>query len=224
MARSLFTQRKSKRGHHSLIQIVRRVLRKPEFLLVGVWKFDYQAAQKHSPQLTGLEIRELTLADQDEISSLAEFGFYTHTEEDVKQNLLQGEKCFIAKYNGQVISAFWMTGGGFFDGYLQQDFKLANHERYFLGAYTKKEFRKLGVLESLIREMPRLSGNLGFPICALVFIRLNNQASQRSFKKIGFRRCGYVGFLDLFVVRFNFLIGRKAFPQTARRCFLQLSR
>lgn len=207
-------------------RIIGRLLRKPQFVNLYVAELTSEAVARSAnlpPPLIGLEIREITEADGNDIEAVARFGFYGNSRANLLQCLADGQQCYVAKYQGQVISCCWRATGTYYDYYLKRRFDLDDDEEYLLGAYVLPEFRGKGILPYLqittslerIKNCPQLRG--------IAFVRVNNTASLRSIHKMGFRIVGRLGFVEVLGIRFQYLFGRDALPRTTRRTFLQIS-
>lgn len=55
----------------------------------------------------------------------------------------------------------------------------------------------------------------------LTLVSPNNSSSLRSLAKFGWSRIGRTGFIEIFGIRFHYLLGSEAFKETRRRFFIQ---
>jgi ribosomal protein S18 acetylase RimI-like enzyme len=205
-----------------LNRTISRLLRKPQLINLCVLKLDYKDIAQLLPPTIDLQIREVTETDDSDTEALAKFGFYGHSKVEILQYLAERQQCCVAKHEGQAISCYWCRTRDFYDYYLKRRFYLAGNEEYILGAFTLAEFRGKGILPYLIAESSRERVQNYPNLRAIVFVRVNNKASLRSFHKLGFTIIGRVGFVEIFGIRFHFLLGRNALPKTTQRIFLQI--
>jgi ribosomal protein S18 acetylase RimI-like enzyme len=203
-------------------RIAGRLLRGPQLINLYVLKLDYRDIARLESPPADLEIREVTETDESDTQALAEFHFYGHSKADILQYLAEGQRCYIARHKGQAISCYWRITGDYYDYYLKRRFYFADNEEYLLGFFTLAEFRGKGIFPYLLVASSQERVRNCPDLCAVIFVRVNNQASLRSCRKLGFHIVGRVGFVEIFGMRFHFLSGRAALPRTTRRIFLQI--
>jgi len=203
-------------------RITSRLLRKPQFINLCVLKLDYKDIARLEPPPIDLEIGEVTETDESDTQAMAGFRFYGHSKGDILQYLAEGQRCYVARHKGQVISCYWRITGDYYDYCLKRRLYLADNEEYLLGYFTLAEFRGQGIGPYLIMASSRERARHFPDLCAVVFVRVNNQASLLSSHKLGFHIIGRIGFVEIFGIRFHFLSGRAALPKTTRRIFLQV--
>jgi len=198
-----------------------RLRRRPQFINLYVLKLDYKDVAKLLPPTMDLEITEVVETDDRETEALAGFGFYGQSKRQILQFLAERQRCYVAKHDNRVVSCYWRATGEYYDYSLKRRLYLADNEEYLLGFFTLAEFRGQGIfpylLESSSAERTRNCANLQ----AVIFVRVDNQASLRSSHKLGFKIVGRVGFIEIFGIRLHFLLGREVLPKTTRRIFLQ---
>ena len=203
-------------------RITSRLLRKPQLINLYVLKLDYKDIAKLPSPSINLEIREITETDDGDTQALAEFRFYGHSKADILQYLAEGQRCYVAKHEGQAISCYWHMTGGYYDYYLKRRFYFADNEEYLLGFFTLAEFRGQGIFPYLLIASSHERAQNCPDLRAVIFVRVNNKASLRSCYKLGFDIIGRVGFVEIFGIRFHFLLGRDALPKTTKRIFFQI--
>ncbi len=202
-------------------RIASRLLRKPQLINLYVLKLDYKDIAKLPPPSIDLEIGEITEMDDSGLEALAAFHFYGHSKGEILQYLAGGQRCYIAKHKDQVISCYWRITGDYYDYSLKRRFYLAETEEYLLGFFTLAEFRGKGIFPYVLEVSSYERAQNCPDLRAIIFVRTNNQASLRSVHKLGFNVIGRVGFVEIFGIRFHFLLGRDAFPKTTRRNFFR---
>lgn len=202
-----------------LNRIASRLLQKPQIINLYVLKLDYKDIAKVPRRFIDLEIGEVTEMDDSDLEALAAFHFYGHSKGEILQHLAEGQRCYIAKHQGQVISCYWRATRNYYDYYLKRRFYLADNEEYLLGAFTLVEFRNWGVLPHLVETSSRERAQNCPNLRAFSFVRTNNKASLRTSHKLGFNVIGRVGFVEMFGIRYHFLLGHEALPKTTRRNF-----
>jgi hypothetical protein len=164
-----------------------------------------------------LEVKQVTHPNEDELRALANFHFYTHSNEDVLQRLVDGERCYIAKHKGQVVACYWKRTKEFYDFGTRRVFQLAENEEYNQGAFTSPEFRGMGLLEYLftVSELSAMANNPNLRTYG--FIDAHNHSSLKMASKLGFQKVGWIGFIGLFGVRFTYFSGKNVLPKTKNR-------
>lgn len=205
-----------------MTRIRSRLLRKPQLINLYVLKLDHKNTAKVAPPSLDLEIREVTDIDDSSIEDLAAFHFYGHSKGEILRYLAEGQRCYVAQHKGQVISCYWCVTGEYYDYYLKRRFYLADNEEYLLGFFTLAEFRGKEIFPYLLEASSQERVQSCPDLQAIIFVRVNNQASLRSVHKLGFKIIGRVRFIEILGVRFHLLLGHNALPKTTKRIFLQI--
>jgi hypothetical protein len=168
------------------------------------------------------EFKEITATDNDEIEEFTHVDEWHTSKSSVLKRLEEGDHIHIAKHQGRiVVSHSAVTKDKFEDIVLRREFKLAPNEAYYWGAFCVPAFRGRGILSAFGRyslsEMALKHGRTN----GLLFIMTSNKSSQRAVSKFGWVKVGRAGFIEIFGIRFHYLLGREAFKATRRRFLIQ---
>jgi GNAT superfamily N-acetyltransferase len=169
-----------------------------------------------------LEITELSESDDHDIETVAGSGFYGHTRADILGHLADGQQCFVAKHQGEVVAYFWRKTGAYYNDSLYRRFDLDDDEEYRCASFVQTEFRGMGIMPYLFVVASRERTPGCRPLRGVGTIHLTNKAMIRATHKAGTRIAGRVGFIEIFGIRFHYLYGRNALPKTTKRFFLQI--
>ncbi len=203
-------------------RITGRLLSKPLFVHVYVLALNYEDMKSLPPPPIELEIREVTEKDDGEVEALAGFRFYGQSKSEVLQYLEAGQRCWVAKHEDQVICCSWRATGHYRDYYFKRRFDLADNEEYLLGGWTSPAFRGMGIFPHVIAAAWHERSKSHPDWRAITFIRPNNRASLQTAHKMGLSVVGRVGFIEVFGIRFHFLLGRDVLPKTSNRVFFRI--
>jgi GNAT superfamily N-acetyltransferase len=169
-----------------------------------------------------VEIDQVKATDDNDLEMLTTFGEYGGSKTHLLQRLAEGQHCYVAKSGGRIIAVNWAMEGEFGEDLLGRRFKLADDELYYGGAFTLPEFRSKGIMAYMkTQSISDIKTRSQHKTRALAFIETGNKASLCSTAKVGFRRVGRVGFVEIFGIRFHYLFGRSVLPETARRFFIE---
>jgi GNAT superfamily N-acetyltransferase len=167
----------------------------------------------------GLEVKRVKPTDDDELEALATFGEDTASKIHLLQRLTQGQLCYVAQSGQHITASQWVISGEFQDSYLDRTIQLAQDQVYLEGAFTAPEFRGKGIMAYLVlrslEDMARESKKQ-----AIAFIAPNNTSSLRCIARLGAKRIGRIGFIEILGIRFHYLFGREALPQTTQRFYV----
>lgn len=144
----------------------------------------------------GLLVDELVPSDWQRISQLSRLGFYVSTPDQVRMRLAQGERCFVATVDGNVVAFLWVVSGSYGDWALARRLVFRPNEFYYLGATTDPDWRGSGVMVQLGQTASRRLATAG-PATFLAFIRSTNTSSLRLVAKLGFERTGTITLVTL---------------------------
>ena len=171
----------------------------------------------------GLEIKEITAIDNDEIDELTEIDEWKTSKLLTLKKLEEGWHVYIAKHEGRIVaSQTVVTQDRFNDPAIMREFDLASDEAYYWRSFCIPAFRGRGIfpmfgryyLTDVARRYGRSHG--------LIVVGQTNKSMQRACSKYGFKkRVGRIGFIEIFGIRFHYLWGREAFKETRRRFFIQ---
>lgn len=176
-----------------------------------------------SPKVA-VTIERVSTADQDAIEAMVKIDEWGGTFSGLLNRLIEGDDCYVAKYEGQIASVEWCRcqEENFFDEYLERRFQLGAHEVYFYNGLTPPPFRGKGIHPHLQAECARdIATRYPHKTHILTFVEANNKASLRSLHKAGFRRVGRVGFVELLGIRLHYILGRGILSATRKRFFLE---
>jgi hypothetical protein len=193
---------------------------KPRLKRGYVLELDLDGAAEAPPPMLDVEVSQITQADDDDMQALADFHFYGQTKEDIARYLADGQRCVVARYRGRLISCMWILTGEFYDFALRRYFELGPEQEYWMGAYTLTEFRGEGIVPYLALRYVAARKQEHPDLHAVLFIDANNRSSLNAAHHIGCIRVGRVGFIELFGLRFHYLLGSHACPKISRRFFL----
>jgi hypothetical protein len=169
-----------------------------------------------------VKVKELIDPNDHEIDALAGFRFHTNSREDVLRYLAEGQRCYVAKHQDQVVSSFWTMRNNFFDYRLKRWLQLAGEEEYALGFFTQPEFRGKGIFDYLFVEAQRDRFRNSPNLHMVIFVDVHNRASLKASYKIGFKKAGRIGYIGLFGLRFQYILGRDVLPNTKKRFLINI--
>jgi GNAT superfamily N-acetyltransferase len=177
----------------------------------------YREVKQASLPPIAIEVMELINPTKEEDEALARIGFHTNSRGDVTRYLSEGQRCFVAKHDGQVVSCFWVMRNEFFDYRIKRSIQLSDDEEYFLGGFTLPEFRGKGIIHYLFDETMRYRTIDNPNMRALAFIDVRNTAMLRTIAKAGFMRVGHIGYFGLLGIRFTYIFSGNMLPKTKKR-------
>jgi len=171
------------------------------------------------------EIGEITSETDPDLDALPAVDGWTSIRDARIRWLRDGARCFLAKRDGQLIASTWLTTGTtYYEPHFKRQFDLAPEESYAWGAFCLPDRRGQGVMSRLMEHAMNEVAS-GYRKRAFVMIvSPSNRLSLRASEKIGFRRIGYTGFVEVPGLRFHYLLGARAFPDTVRRVFVTRTR
>jgi len=170
-----------------------------------------------------LEMKEITVVDNEEIDELTEIDEWKTSKRFTLKKLEEGWHVYIAKHQGRIVASQTVViKDKLEDPTFKREFKLASNEAYYWRSFCVPAFRGRGVfpifgryyLTDVERRYGRGKG--------LIVVSPGNRSMQRALSKYGFKkRVGSVGFIEILGIRFHYLWGREAFKETRRRFFIQ---
>jgi ribosomal protein S18 acetylase RimI-like enzyme len=115
---------------------------------------------------------------------------------EIRRRLAEGQQCFVAWHERQIIHASWAAPRLARVDYLSAEITLAPDEVYVHGVFTAPAFRGLGASPVCILEMVRYFRTRG---CRrlLAVVSPENRSGFRPWEKLGYRRIGLLGFTGL---------------------------
>jgi hypothetical protein len=131
---------------------------------------------------------------------------------ETRRKLNDGDRCIVARYEGQIVSAFWasirraslVNVGEYLDRDVSLELPLAQDEVFLYDAYTLPQFRGQNVSpESSVWNL-RYWREAGY---RRVFVGVSpeNKSSLRACKKEGYRPFAVIGYFKLGPLRWDFL-------------------
>jgi RimJ/RimL family protein N-acetyltransferase len=217
-----------------LVETASPSLRQTHLLVMKMWYLEESSRQSTDSSrrrnraarmmrmTADLEIRQISEEEDPDLDMVAAVDEWHTRRPLLVQRLRHGERCSIAKRNGKIIAAAWLTTSSVFhETYFKRDFELGTCESYLWGAHCVPSQRGTGVMSRLIdsalQEMVTNHGKCEF----VILVRPSNRPSIGTSEKIGFRRVGRTGFIEFFGFRLHYVFGRNAFEYTRRRLFLE---
>jgi GNAT superfamily N-acetyltransferase len=168
-----------------------------------------------------VEVSRVRGGDLSAVDTLAEIDVWNTSRADLLGRLEEGQQCYVAKHEGQIVSSGWWQEGSFRLPSLERRFNLAAGEIYVHCAQTIPAFRGKGIYPYLraesLRDLSRTQGKTR----ALAFIRAANKPSLRAWDKMGGRKVGRVGFVEVLGLRFHYLLARNVLWDTPKRFFVE---
>jgi GNAT superfamily N-acetyltransferase len=122
---------------------------------------------------------------------------------DIRQRLASGQRCFIARHQGQIVYAEWSATGRVWLGYLSYELCLAPDEVYSYDSFTTPEFRGQRIAPACSVYMQRTRREAGYTRVVMMNLP-DNETSIRVSEKVGYRRFGTIGYVQLGPWRWHF--------------------
>jgi len=161
-----------------------------------VWEFPFTNALSAIEPKIPVRFEELRESDFDQLIALRPF----LTEEVIRLRLEAGHRPYIAKTDEKIVHACAVAVEKAYSGYLQIAFPLSPREVYFYEVYTVPEYRRNRLHSAGLSLVSRKMRQLGYQH-GMAFIYPHNRPALRSLKKIGFRKKGHIGFVEIFGIR-----------------------
>lgn len=140
-----------------------------------------------------------------------------HTEADpsrIADRLNAENQCFVARYEGQLISTAWAAMHRAWISYLACQISLAENEVYFYNAFTRPDFRGQSISPAIRAEMTRYFCAAGCRRIITWVIPENKLGLQVSLK-VGSRPFGMMGYIKVGPWRWNFCrINKREYDST----------
>jgi ribosomal protein S18 acetylase RimI-like enzyme len=137
----------------------------------------------------------ISLLKKTEIAEYAQF----RTEADVsgiRSRLDAGQVCFVARYQGGLVSSSWGATNRAWIDYLSRELRLAPDEVYAYDSFTEPAFRGRSLDPARTAEKLRYFRAAGYRrmVCT---VSLENRASLLSCAKVGYRPYGLIGYVQI---------------------------
>jgi len=135
---------------------------------------------------------------------------------DIERRVRHGHLCCVAEHNGQIIYVSWIAFKICYSYLLDREYELADDEAYWYGAYALSAFRGNGVHPAVGCYILQLLKDRG---CKRVlgFVEKENPAALHSVAKLGFKKVGLTGFIEVFGLRWYFHRDDGVFSALKRR-------
>lgn len=130
-----------------------------------------------------------------------------------RRRFAAGDKCFVARHDGRIVSARWGATGRLRCDYLSRAIALADDEAYLYDAFTTPGWRGRGVFPALTSEMHRYYRAAG-KRRSICFTGPENLPAMAT--NTGYRKIGMIGYVGVGGIRYNFCRlhrGERAFAQ-----------
>lgn len=227
------------------IGLARRVLARvqPRMLHVHLFVFERRAAVGNASLAPGhgvsedrlgnvlsritrtLTFKRITEGDESEIDELTAIDEWNTSKQASIGKLREGWLGYVAKRKDRIIASGWAFGGDRFeDSFLKREFRLAEDEVYLWRGFCVPAYRGRGVIPCLASHMiDNISMSLG-KSRYLCLVRTTNKPMIETLTRIGWKIVGGCGYLQIFGIRFHYLIGNNAFKGTRKRFFMNTSK
>jgi len=203
-------------------RIAGRLKRKPRHVRFYILMLRLDRPVRVPPPTVEIEIEEVKITDEDTLAALAQVDEWKTPEAHLRDRLQSGQRCYVARYQGQIVAGRWFLEGEFDSSLLGRWFQMATNEIYGYNTFTIPAFRGKGINPYLTAEsVRRMCAHNPHKTLLVVLISVTNRASLRSAAKVGFKRVGLAGFVEVFGVRFHYLLGRGVLPATRKRFYVE---
>jgi ribosomal protein S18 acetylase RimI-like enzyme len=167
-----------------------------------------------------LDLVELDLADPPPLAGMPfplEFGFLEKSEaaeyaelgagvdvDEALRRMGRGERCFVARSDGRIVSGRWLATGRAFVTYLDRVLELADGDVYVYESFTDPARRGKAVSAAAGTRLAELLAEQGRRRMVAATLR-ENRPGQRIWRKAGYRHIGTIGYVKLGPWRRHFL-------------------
>jgi GNAT superfamily N-acetyltransferase len=107
-----------------------------------------------------------------------------------------GHWCFVARHEGQLVSASWASIHRVLDSYLACEIPMMEDEVYIYDSFTGPGFRGQAVSPAIRAEMMRYFRHAGYRRMLVVTIPENN-SNLSTLRKVGFHPFGMIGYIKI---------------------------
>jgi GNAT superfamily N-acetyltransferase len=203
-------------------RIKRRLSRKPVHFSCYIVALSLDHSIRVPAPSVDVEIDQIKATDDNDLEMLVKFGEYGASKALFLQRFADGQRCYVAKFEGRIVSGNWVYEREWKPDDFGRRFKLADNEFYYDGAFTLPEYRGKGIISYLKAQSANdIKAHSQNKTRALAFILVSNKANLRSVAKVGFKRVGRVGWIEIFGIRVHYLLGRGVLPETTQRFFIE---
>jgi GNAT superfamily N-acetyltransferase len=124
-------------------------------------------------------------------------GFLAETEDEhARARLERGERCFVSREAGVIVTSRWVAEGRGYVEYLDRWLDLEPGEVFVSGAFTVPALRGRGVSGAAITRLAHALADEGC-VRMLACVLAENHAAKRSCDKVGYRPIGRLGYVKL---------------------------
>jgi hypothetical protein len=128
-------------------------------------------------------------------------------KEDVAARLARGERCFVARRRGRLVSCLWVAPRGAPIADLTLWVRVGRDEVYVYDAYTEPASRGWGVYPAAATELARRLAEEGY-VRMIGVVRLDADRARKAHEQSGYRHFGSVGWLGMGPLRREFQVCR----------------
>jgi GNAT superfamily N-acetyltransferase len=132
--------------------------------------------------------------DPEDAAGLGRLGHWT--EDEVAARHARGERCFVARTDGEIAAARWITVGRGPAPYLERQLSLTPDEAYQYENYTDPALRGRGISPAGGTRLAHALAAEGFSRIVAVALR-EVHAAVRAGEKVGYVRTGRVGYMGI---------------------------
>lgn len=124
-------------------------------------RFVFRCSLNHPihPPLPKVEvgIRQPKATDDEDLETLVQIDPWPDSKALLQRRLAEGQRCYVARYRGQIVAGGWCVSGEYYDRELGRQSKLATNEICFHSGFTIPAFRGEGVYPFSPRNVPAMS-------------------------------------------------------------------
>jgi GNAT superfamily N-acetyltransferase len=115
---------------------------------------------------------------------------------EVHRRLADGQRCFVARYEGRLVHGSWVATQRAWIEYLAIEIQLAVDEAYSYESFTAADVRGHGIAEVRSKHMQRVLRDAGCSRLVAVIVP-ENRAAVRAGHKAGFHPFGVMGYIKI---------------------------
>lgn len=116
------------------------------------------------------------------------------TRAEIERRLARGDRCFVARHQGRIVSARWLAVGRAWIEYLGRDLDLLPRETYLYETYTAPEYRGLSISGAAGTRLAQLLAAEGQRRIVGGIVP-ENRSALRTAAKTGYREAGRTGYV-----------------------------
>lgn len=174
-----------------------KALRKSIYRHVVIFELDLERFDADPRAGVPIEVRRL---DESELTAYAAL---RPEEKSIQQRLAAGHSCFVAWHDGRIVSASWFNAERAWIPDIADSLELRRGQIYGYDSYTATDMRGLNISPALRAHAYRVLRAAGYR-SALGYVQPENRANFRALDKLGFRRTGVAGLINLGSRRLRF--------------------